>query len=90
MRDDILTGAEIENILRRHMLPGEWMSLSQLYALVERHASLTPADWEPDAPGSSGVRWQRNVRNLLQKRKSRVGAGGVFEWDPDTRMYRLG
>ena len=71
------------------MPSGEWLTLSEMYAIVERHATLTNADWEADAPGSTGVRWQRNVRNLLQKRNAPVGSGGVFEWDADSRRYRL-
>ncbi|HEX8207577.1 MAG TPA: hypothetical protein VF587_16055 [Solirubrobacteraceae bacterium] len=90
MRDDHLTSAEIEVFLLRHMKRDAWLTLDDLYRLVEEHGDLTPADWEPDAPNSSGIRWRRNIRNVLQRRKSRVGGGGLFEWDPDTQRYRLG
>jgi hypothetical protein len=89
MPDEILTGAEIERLLRLHMPQGQWMTLPQIYGLIEGHASLTPSDVAPDGPGSKGIRWKRNVRNLLHKRKSEVGRGGVFEWDPGTRRYRV-
>lgn len=73
MSDDHLTSEEIEVILLRHMPRGRWLAVSELYAVVELHGSLSPADWQPDAPGSvTGIRWRRNVRNVLQRRKSRV------------------
>jgi hypothetical protein len=65
------------------------MTMTEIYRLVETHASLTASDWEPQAAGSKGTRWKRNVRNVLQKRKSEVGGGGMFEWDRARRTYRL-
>lgn len=45
--------------------------------MVESSATLTSTDLEPDAPNSNSPRRQRNVRNVLQRRK-RVGD---LEWD---------
>lgn len=67
----------------------QWVPLAEIYELIERSGRLLPADWDSDAPNSSGIRWQRNVRNVLQKLKSPIGGGGVFEWDGNGR-YRLG
>jgi hypothetical protein len=89
MRGDILSGGEIQRLLQEHMPQGEWMTVPEIYRLVQSHASFTPSDWEPDGPRSTGVRWKRNVRNVLQKHKSDVGHGGMFEWNQDARSYRL-
>lgn len=86
---EFLSGGEIETILRNALSRDSWMTLPEIYELVERIGRLQPSDWEPDAPRSNGVRWQRNVRNVLQKRKSYIGGGGIFEWDGRGR-YRLG
>ncbi len=72
-----LTSDEIWQILRTHMKPRQVYPLAELYVIVEKHRDLTPADLEPDAPGSRSARWQRNVRNVLQRRK---GLGDVW-WD---------
>lgn len=86
--DDHLTSADIEVLLLRHMPHRAWLTVPELYELVEAHGHLSSSDWEPDAPNSNGIRWRRNVRNVLQSRKSRVGRGGTFEWDPETHRYR--
>jgi len=48
---------------------GQWVRLADLYSLVEQYRQLDDEDWDVDAPGSSSPRWQRNVRNVLQRRK---------------------
>lgn len=75
--DDFLHADEIWSILADRMQPGSWHELPELYAMVESRATLTPADLEPDAPRSNSPRWQRNVRNVLQRRK----AVGDLTWD---------
>jgi len=82
--DDILRSDDIWSILLRSMQPGRWYDLQQLYSLVANCAVLTDADREPDAPGSESPRWERNIRNVLQRRKS----SGSIDWDGRAR-YRL-
>lgn len=74
---DYLRADEIWSILVRAMRSGRWHELHELYAMVESNATLTTADMEPDAPNSLSPRWQRNVRNVLQRRKTT----GDVEWD---------
>jgi hypothetical protein len=81
---DILRSDQIWSILVRHMIADRWYELGELYALVEANAVITAADCEPDAPRSTSPRWQRNVRNVLQRRKTM----GDLEWDGRGR-YRL-
>lgn len=59
------------------MTPGHWYSLDEIYRIVEDRAPLEADDLLPDAPGSKGIRWQRNVRNVLQKAKH----DGRLIWD---------
>ena len=80
----ILRADEIWSILTRSMQPGTWYDLQQMYSFVSNSAALTDADLEPDAPGSESPRWERNVRNVLQRRK----ASGRLDWDGRAR-YRL-
>jgi hypothetical protein len=76
---------ELWAAIRGSLHVDRWISLSELYRRVESTISLDPDDHDPDAPGSEGARWKRNVRNVLQRRK----ALGHVEWDGHGR-YRLG
>lgn len=82
--NDILRSDDIWSILLRNMQSEQWYDLQQLYSIVANCAVLKDADQEPDAPGSESPRWQRNIRNVLQRRKS----SGAIDWDGHGR-YRL-
>lgn len=71
--------------IRRALRTDRWTSLSQIYRAVEQSVSLDAEDYLPDAPGSTGARWKRNVRNVLQSRKTR----GDVQWDSRTASYKL-
>jgi len=81
---DHTTSEEIWSVLVSRMKRGTWYKLSELYDLVESHLTLVPGDFDSDAPGSAAPRWQRNVRNVLQRRK----ANGYLDWRPPWK-YRL-
>jgi hypothetical protein len=76
---------ELWRAVQRSLSKSRWTRLSDLYSAVAKAVALDPReDFEPDAPSSSGERWKRNVRNVLQRRK---GLGHVI-WDNHAR-YRL-
>jgi len=75
--DDHTTADEIWNVLVSRMKPGTWYHLEKLYEFVSEGVVLTKGDHEPDAPGSESPRWRRNVRNVLQRRKT----GGDLDWE---------
>ncbi len=70
----------IERFLRRDT----WLPLVSIYRDVGDSVKLDREDMMPDAPGSSGLRWRRNVRNVLQSAK----AQGRVEWKHPA-LYRL-
>lgn len=72
-----LRQSEIVAVLEHRLRPGVWVSLQEIYALVEDAVGLTDADREPAAGGGDAPRWQRNVRNFLHAAKER----GELEWD---------
>lgn len=72
-----LTADEIWMALAGGMQPGRRYDLGELYEVVLARCVLSDADLESDAPGSFSPRWQRNVRNVLQRRKST----GYLDWD---------
>ncbi len=82
--DDLLRSDEIWSILLSKMRHGRWYELQELYVLVAEQATLSDADLGPDSPGSNSPRWERNIRNVLQRRKSL----GDIDWDGRGR-YRL-
>lgn len=71
---------EIWSIILFYMPREIWVTLNDIYALVEQHANLDEEDMEPQAPGSTIPKWKRNVRNVLQYRKRT----GEIEWNRDT------
>ena len=75
---------EIWDCLVRYLPKGKWISLDQIYHLVENHLSLDREDFEPQSPSSDIPKWKRNVRNVLQYRKRT----GEIEWDGQP-MYRI-
>ena len=75
---------EIWDIIRANLNKDRWVSLDEIYRIVEAQGKLDDDDWEPQAPGSDIPKWERNVRNVLQYRKTT----GEIEWDGDAR-YRL-
>ena len=68
-----------------HRLPkGQWVTLDDIYHLVERNLNPDEEDYEPQSPGSDIPKWKRNVRNVLQYRKKT----GDIEWDGQGK-YRI-
>lgn len=72
---------EIWDIILRHMPRGCWVSLEEVYRMVERYSNLDAEDFEPQSPSSNIPKWKRNVRNVLQYRK----VMGEIQWDGDAR-----
>ena len=72
---------ELWSVIDSYLARDRWHDLNEVYRHVERSVSLDDEDMEPDAPNSNGLRWHRNVRNVLQYRKGTReikwnGAGG--------------
>ena len=72
---------EIWDIIQRRMPRGRWVSLEEIYRIVERYGHLDAEDFEPQSPTSDIPKWKRNVRNVLQYRKGTK----EIQWDEDTR-----
>ena len=75
---------EIWQIIREHMPRRTWIHIHDIYDLVEEYADLDSEDFYPQSPTSDIPKWKRNVRNVLQYRKSK----GEIEWDGNEH-YRL-
>lgn len=67
----MLTQPEIWAIMENHLSHDTWTPIEQIYRLVEGHAVLDEQDFQPAGPRSVQIRWQRNVRNVLQRRKTK-------------------
>ena len=75
---------DIWGCLMAHLPRGRWVPLEEIYGLVQTRLHLDREDQEPQSPASSIPKWKRNVRNVLQYRKST----GNIEWDRHGN-YRL-
>ena len=76
---------ELWRAIRRVLQTSRWTRLPDIYAAVESFVVLDAEDYEPEAPGSFQPKWKRNVRNVLQSRKSR----GDVQWDKTSASYKL-
>ncbi len=73
---------EIWDIIQTHIPRGRWISIVEIYQIVEHHGNLENDDLQPQSPSSNIPKWKRNVRNVLQYRKDRKGTGEI-QWDGD-------
>jgi hypothetical protein len=80
----MITLPEIWDILVMRMPQDEWISLPDIYEIIERNHNLDDEDYQPQSPGSDVPKWKRNVRNVLQYRKK---TGGI-DWNGNGN-YRL-
>ena len=70
--------------MQKQIPKGVWISLADIYRIIEDNLSLDKEDYEWQSPISDVPKWKRNVRNVLQYRKRT----GEIEWGRDT-MSRL-
>ena len=68
---------EIWDVIDCELPRDEWIPLHNIYILVETKLRLKPDDFLPSAPLSEEPKWMRNVRNVLQRRKT----NGDIAWD---------
>ena len=68
---------EIWDIILNHMPRDRWVSLEKIYELIEHHTVLDEDDFNPQSPDSDIPKWKRNVRNVLQYRKT----SGEIDWN---------
>lgn len=68
---------EIWDVIDYELPRDEWIPLQNIYTLVELRLHLKPDDFLPSAPQSEEPKWMRNVRNVLQRRKT----NGDIAWD---------
>ncbi|MDD2390156.1 MAG: hypothetical protein PHP23_10540 [Desulfobacterales bacterium] len=72
---------EIWSCIIRNAPKSYWITLEEIYKLVESNANLDVEDFEPQAPLSIIPKWKRNVRNVLQYRKKT----GEIKWDGNAK-----
>jgi hypothetical protein len=80
----VLTSRQAWEVVEDKAPRGSWLTIGELYALVEANASLDAEDHVAISPTNSSPRWKRTVRNALQRRK----ASSDIEWDR-VQGYRL-
>lgn len=74
---------EMWRIMQDAMPRARWVSLEEIYGIIESKAGLDDEDVLPQSPTSDLPKWKRNVRNVLQYRKSR----GDLLWDGDAKYW---
>ena len=77
----MIHGRDIWDMIQTKMPRGHWVSLEEIYQMVEEYGNLSNDDFEPQSPASDIPKWKRNVRNVLQYRKST----GEILWDREAR-----
>lgn len=74
---------EIWDIIQSHMPRSQWLSLEDIYVLIEHFGNLDKEDFKPQSPHSDIPKWKRNVRNVLQYRKRT----GEIRWNGNTKYF---
>jgi hypothetical protein len=69
-------------VLTKGATKGQWLSLDQIYGIVEGGARLDDSDRAGISEKSKSPKWKRTVRNVLQRKKSL----GEIEWDGSGRF----
>jgi len=59
----------IWNILREHVPHGQWVSIGQIFAIVELHGKFDSADLQERRTNSHTPVWRTMVRRVLEKKK---------------------
>ena len=72
---------DIWDMIQTKMPRGHWVSLEEIYRMVEEYGNLSNDDFKPQSPASDIPKWKRNVRNALQYRKST----GEILWNREAR-----
>ena len=75
---------EIWLCIKNNLRKGHWTDLDTIYELIQNKLHLDEEDFQPQSPSSSIPKWKRNVRNVLQYRKTT----GEIEWDGNAN-YRI-
>lgn len=81
-----MRSVDIRRVLYGAMPVGAWVTLQQLYGIVEDSQELKTDDYEQSStPDGNEPRWLRDVRNVLQvdKETPRV------DWNSQSSQYRL-
>lgn len=68
---------EMWELINSKLPRDKWIALPKIYSLIEKNLQLTPDDFFPSAPNTDEPKWMRNVRNVLQRRKT----NGEIAWD---------
>jgi hypothetical protein len=72
----MLTSSRAWEIIATKAEQDRWLTVADLYALVEQSTELDESDRAPVAEHGQSTRWHRTVRNALQQAKRR----GAVEW----------
>lgn len=64
-------------IIQNRMNRKNWVSIDEIYNIVEQYGKLDSEDYEPQSPTSDIPKWKRKVRNVLQYMKKT----GEIEWN---------
>jgi hypothetical protein len=84
MENNMIHLPQIWELFQLHMKTDTWYPIETIYQIIEKHHQLDDEDFEPQAPTSSIPKWKRNVRNVLQYRKTK----NQLQWDGGAR-YKL-
>ena len=76
---------KIRKIINEHMPKNRWVSLDNIYLLIERYGNLDIEDSNFSAPGNIEPKWKRNVRNVLQTDKK----AGKILWAEVNSEYMI-
>ena len=63
---------EIWSIIKTYLPRHQWISLDEIYNIVQMHCNLDDEDFEAQSPSSDIPKWKRNVRMCCSIVRERV------------------
>jgi len=72
---------EIWELLKKYLKREKWYDLKEIYTIVEIHVNLDADDMQGQSSNSKIPKWKRNVRNVLQYRKTI----GEIQWNRNSK-----
>ncbi len=65
----MLPESTIWTFLQEHVPHGQWISIGQIFAIVESHGMIDSADLQAHRTNSATPAWRNRVRRVLEQKK---------------------
>lgn len=82
-----ITAPDIKRIIDTYMPRGQWVHISDIQGLVQKHYPLTTEDWEPHTNSRQTTYpvWKHRIQGVLSGMKEK----NMIQHDDSSNKYKL-